>query len=387
MTGCIALILSGGSGERFGNILPKQYLDIGTQTIIRHAVDVFYNHPKIDNIRVVIRPQDKNIYQNSFDDIDILEPVDGGETRQESVRFGLESLVELDPDIVLIHDGARPFPSHDLLTKTIETLQHMPAVIPVLGISDTLKKVDETRSFVKETIDRNNLFRAQTPQGFKFKSILKAHRRNSEQQFTDDAVIAEKEGLEIGTVAGEVENIKITTQEDYKLVVKMHHQLNGTIHVGTGFDVHAFSEGDHLVLCGVKIPYKQSLKGHSDADVAIHAATDAILGAIGEDDIGKHFPSEDKKWKNTASTTFLQHAMFLVNKLNGRINNLDVTIICEKPKIGPYRKKMREELSKILALPITSVNVKATTTEKLGFTGREEGIAAQAIATVFLPIR
>ena len=164
MTGCIALILSGGSGERFGNNLPKQYLDIGTQTIIRHAVDVFYNHPKVDNIRVVIRPQDKNIYQKSFDGVDILEPVEGGKTRQESVRFGLESLVELDPDVVLIHDGARPFPSHELLTKTIEKLQYMPAVIPVLGISDTLKKLDETGSLVKETIDRNNLFRAQTPQ-------------------------------------------------------------------------------------------------------------------------------------------------------------------------------------------------------------------------------
>ncbi len=387
MTGCIALILSGGSGERFGNVLPKQYLDIGTQTIIRHAAEVFYNHPKIDNIRVVIRPQDKNIYQKSFDGFDILEPVEGGKTRQESVRFGLESLVELDPDIVLIHDGARPFPSHDLLTKTIETLEYMPAVIPVLRISETLKKVDQTGSLVKETIDRDNLFRAQTPQGFKFKSILEAHRKNSKQQFTDDAAIAEKEGLEIGTVSGEVENIKITTQEDYKLLVKMHYQLNGTIHVGTGFDVHPFSEGNHLVLCGVKIPYKQSLKGHSDSDVAIHAATDAILGAIGEDDIGKHFPSEDKKWKNTPSSIFLQHALFLVNELNGRVNNLDVTIICEKPKIGPYRKQMREKLSKILALPVTSVNVKATTTEKLGFTGREEGIAAQAIATVFLPIR
>jgi len=385
MSDCIALILSGGAGQRFGDAIPKQYLPLVDRAVIRHAVDAFLNHPNIDHVRIVRRPQDQIFYDNVFDDLKILEPVDAGETRQDSARLGLESLKDLDPDTVLIHDGARPFPTEKLITRTLDALKVYPAAIPVLPVLDTIKEINTNKNLVNKTINREKLFRAQTPQGFNFKSILNAHRKNKKKELTDDAMIAEKDNLEIATVPGDEINLKITTPEDLKLARKFLMQRNGDSRVGTGYDVHTFEKGDHVMLCGVKIPYKRGLKGHSDADIGIHALTDAILGAIAEGDIGSHFPPKEKKWQNASSSIFLMHAASLVKKLDGRIINVDMTIICEEPKIAPYRNQMRQQISKILALPVSSTSIKATTTEKLGFLGRGEGIAAQAVATVFIP--
>tara|TARA_Y100000588_G_scaffold380311_1_gene463970 strand:+ start:398 stop:1567 length:1170 start_codon:yes stop_codon:yes gene_type:complete len=385
MSVCIALILSGGAGQRFGDVIPKQYLPLVDRAVIRHAVDAFLNHPNIDHVRIVRRPQDQIFYDNVFDDLKILEPVDAGETRQDSARLGLESLKDLDPDTVLIHDGARPFPTEELITRTLDALKVYPAAIPVLPVLDTIKEINTNKNLVNKTINREKLFRAQTPQGFNFKSILNAHRKNAKKELTDDAMIAEKDNLEIATVLGDKINLKITTPEDLKLARKFFMQRNGDSRVGTGYDVHTFEKGDHVMLCGVKIPYKRGLKGHSDADIGIHALTDAILGAIAEGDIGSHFPPTEKKWQNASSSIFLMHAASLVKKLDGRIINVDITIICEEPKIAPYQNQMRQQISKILTLPVSSTSIKATTTEKLGFLGRGEGIAAQAVATVFIP--
>ncbi len=385
MSICIALILSGGAGQRFGEAIPKQYLPLDDRTVIRHAVDAFLNHPNIDYVRIVRRPKDEIYYEKIFDDLDILEPVDAGETRQESALLGLESLKDLDPDFVLIHDGARPFPTEELITQTLNALKRYPAAVPVLPVLDTIKEISTNKSLIKKTVDREKLFRAQTPQGFNFKSILKAHRKNSKKKLTDDAMVAENDNLEVAIVPGNEINLKITTAEDLKLARKFLMEPDGQIRVGTGYDVHAFEKGDHVMVCGVKVPYKKGLKGHSDADTGIHALTDAILGAIAKGDIGSHFPPTEKKWQNASSSIFLLHAASLVKKLHGRINNVDITIICEEPQIDPYRNQMRQQISKILTLPVSSISVKATTTEKLGFIGRREGIAAQAIATVFVP--
>ena len=385
MSVCIALILSGGGGQRFGGDTPKQYLPLADRAVIRHAVDTFVKHPKIDHVRIVRRPQDQTFYEKIFDDLEILEPVDSGETRQESARLGLESLKDLDPDIVLIHDGARPFPTEELITQTLDALKTYPAAIPALPVLDTIKEISETKFLINKTVNRQKLFRAQTPQGFNFKSILKAHRKNSKKKLTDDAMVAEEENLETAIVPGNKINLKITTPEDLKLARKFLMEPYGETRVGTGYDVHSFEKGDHVMLCGVKVPYERGLKGHSDADTGIHALTDAILGAIAKGDIGSHFPPTEKKWQDASSSIFLMHAASLVKKINGRINNVDITIICEGPKIGPYRNQMRNQISKILTLPVASISVKATTTEKLGFLGRGEGIAAQAIATVFIP--
>jgi len=385
MSVCIALILSGGAGQRFGDSTPKQYLPLVDRAVIRHAVDTFLKHPRIDHIRIVRRPQDQTFYDKLFDDLEILEPVDAGETRQESARLGLESLKGLNPDTVLIHDGARPFPTEELITRTLDALKIYSAAIPVLPVLDTIKEISTDKKLISKTVNRHKLFRAQTPQGFDFKTILKAHRKNSKKKLTDDAMVAEEDNLEVATVPGNETNIKITTPEDLKIARKFLMEPEGETRVGTGYDVHTFEKGDHIMLCGIKVPFNKGLKGHSDSDTGIHALTDAILGAIANGDIGSHFPPTEKKWQNASSSIFLMHAASLVKNLDGRINNVDITIICEEPKIGLYRNQMRDQISKILTLPVSSVSVKATTTEKLGFLGRGEGIAAQAIATIFIP--
>jgi len=385
MTGCIALILSGGSGNRFGAQMPKQYLQLGDRAVIRHAVDAFLRHPGIEAVRIVRRPQDTPLYEAAFRGVAVLDPVDGGATRQESVLRGLESLKNIAPSSVLIHDGARPFPDAALISRTLDALNNYPAVIPALPVFDTIKQVEPNAKTIEKTLDRQKLWRAQTPQAFSYKPILAAHRDSAGKELTDDAMVAEQAGIKVAIVDGNEENIKITTQEDMQQAKKMLNLGTTITRVGTGFDVHQFGPGDHAVLCGIKVPHDYGLEGHSDADAPMHALTDAVLGAIAAGDIGSHFPPSDEKWRGAASSKFLKHAAALVADLNGTIQNVDVTIICESPKVGPYRDAMRQKLAEILEIPISVVSVKATTTEKLGFTGRSEGLAAQAIASITLP--
>jgi len=384
MKGCAVLILSGGSGARFSTKIPKQYFKLGDKTIIRHAIDAFLEHPEIEAIRVVRRPQDKRLYEDSVTGIKILEPTDGGKTRHESVRLGLESLKDIKPQWVLIHDAARPFPNKSLITRVLNGLTKSHAVVPGLPLLDTIKELEDNRKTIKKTIDRKKLWRAQTPQAFHYKTILNAHRKTTEEEMTDDAAVAEKAGISVTIVDGLNDNIKVTTQEDLQKATKMLNFSDSVTRVGTGFDAHRFGPGSHVVLCGIKIKHEQGLEGHSDADVPMHALTDAILGAISAGDIGSHFPPSDKKWRDAPSDQFLRHASKLVQDLNGTIINVDLTIICESPKIGPHREAMQKKISEILGIPPSGVSVKATTTEQLGFTGRREGIAAQAITSILL---
>jgi 2-C-methyl-D-erythritol 4-phosphate cytidylyltransferase/2-C-methyl-D-erythritol 2,4-cyclodiphosphate synthase len=386
MTECAALILAGGSGSRFGGDTPKQYLTLADRAVLRHAADAFIRHPDISTVRIVLRPEDHSLYDQSFQDADVLPPVEGGATRQASALLGLESLRESGPDRVLIHDGARPFPDAALISRMLEALGDHQAAIPVLPVTDTIKQGEAIGGVVTGTLDRSQLWRAQTPQAFRFPEILAAHEKASDKELTDDAMVAEHANLSVALVAGSEENIKVTTQDDLERA-KRHLALSPMIsRVGTGFDVHRFSLGDHVMLCGIKVAHDHGLEGHSDADAPLHALTDALLGAIGNGDIGSHFPPSDDQWRNASSDRFLNHAGELVRARGGIIDNVDITIICQAPKIGPHREAMRCRIADILGVDLDAVSVKATTTEGLGFTGRNEGIAAQAVAAVRLPI-
>ncbi len=313
----------------------------------------------------------------------MLTPVAGGPTRQDSVRLGLEALAVHRPERVLIHDGARPFPDAALVDRVIDGLDKAPAAIPCLPLSDTIKRVED--GVIQETIDRSALWRAQTPQGFHFDAILAAHRAAVGHDLTDDAAVAEAAGLTPLLVDGSEANLKVTTPEDLAAAERLIAARQADIRVGQGFDVHAFGPGDHVRICGIEIPHEASLVGHSDADVGLHALTDAVLGAIGAGDIGMHFPPSDPRWRGASSDQFLRHAAGLVGKRGGAVAAVDVTIICERPKIGPHRAAMIDRVAAILGIAPDRVSVKATTTDKLGFTGRGEGIAAHAVATVRLP--
>jgi 2-C-methyl-D-erythritol 4-phosphate cytidylyltransferase/2-C-methyl-D-erythritol 2,4-cyclodiphosphate synthase len=383
MGGCIALVVAAGRGARFGGDTPKQYRDLNGRTIIARSIAAFANHWKVDAVRVVIQPDHRELYDAATADLSILPPVAGGDTRQRSVLNGLESLVDLAPETVLIHDAARPFVDVHLISQTIEALCTAPCSLPVLAVTDTLKHCRDGR--VNETVDRTGLWRAQTPQGFHFATILNAHRQFARVSLTDDAAVAERAGLPMTLVAGDEYNIKITTEDDiWRASSQPNHCETRT---GFGFDVHQFCPGDHVMLCGINVPHTSAMDGHSDADVALHALTDAVLGAIGAGDIGQHFPPSDAQWKDASSDTFLRHAAALVRTLGGKIVNADLTIVCEKPHVSSYRQAMVESIANILGIDAGRVNVKGTTTERLGFTGRGEGIAAQAVATVVLPTR
>ena len=315
----------------------------------------------------------------------MLNPVIGGVERQDSARLGLESLVTLNPTHVLIHDAARPFVPTDVIDRVLTALTAYPAVVPAIPLTDTLKKASSAGSTVLATIERPGLWRAQTPQGFRFADILAAHRAAAGQKLTDDAAVAEQAGLAVGLVMGSEDNLKITTQSDIERANLVLTARAGETRVGTGFDVHKFCLGDRVMLCGVAVPHAQALEGHSDADVGLHALTDAILGGLCAGDIGSHFPPSDPQWRGAASEIFLRHAAGLVNARGGRIVHVDVTLICEAPKIGPHRARMCTRIAEILGIAPERVSIKATTTEGLGFTGRREGIAAQAVATIMLP--
>jgi 2-C-methyl-D-erythritol 4-phosphate cytidylyltransferase/2-C-methyl-D-erythritol 2,4-cyclodiphosphate synthase len=383
MSSCVALVVAAGRGTRLGGALPKQYLDLGGKMLLRHALDSLTRHRGIAAVRVVFDPGDAAYYEQATQGLDLLPPVAGGAKRQDSVRLGLESLATLNPVRVLVHDGARPFLDAGLVDRVLAALDESPAAIPALPLRDTVKR--GAGGVIAQTVERADLWRAQTPQGFRYKEILAAHRGVIGEDLPDDAAVAERAGLPVRLIEGSEDNIKVTTADDLARAARILSARLGEVRTGQGFDVHAFGPGDHVWLCGVKVPHERALIGHSDADAGLHALTDAILGALGAGDIGVHFPPSDAQWRGAPSHKFLRHAAELVKQAGGAISHVDVTLICERPKIGPHRAAMVRRVAEILELDEKRVSVKATTTEQLGFTGRGEGIAAQAVATLRLP--
>jgi 2-C-methyl-D-erythritol 4-phosphate cytidylyltransferase/2-C-methyl-D-erythritol 2,4-cyclodiphosphate synthase len=387
-----ALIVAAGRGARAADEQgrPKQYCSVGGLPMLTRTIGAFASHPDVDDILVVIHPDDRALYAAASRTYAgrLRQAVLGGAKRQDSVRAGLEALAGEAPAYVLIHDAARPFVSPELITRVISCLDAHQGALPCLPVADTLKWV--TRGRVVGTTERDQLWRAQTPQGFKFDAILAAHRAAAKaHEFTDDAGVAEWFGLDMVLVEGSEDNRKLTTPADLKsadaLLQPKSARAAGNFRVGSGYDVHAFGPGNAVVLCGISIPHSRTLVGHSDADVCLHALTDALLGAIAEGDIGVHFPPSDARWRGAASEVFLKHAARLVKARGGVIMHVDITLLCESPRIGPYRDQMRARVAAMLGLEIAQVSVKATTNEGLGFVGRGEGIAAMATATVSLP--
>ncbi len=382
-----AILVAAGRGLRAGAGGPKQYRTIGGRTVIHRALAAFADHPEIAVVQPVVNPDDIEVFNAAVSGLRHEAPAHGGATRQASVLAGLEALVPHSPDIVLIHDAARPFVTPAVISRAIVAAGKTGAAIPVVPVTDTIKEVGADGN-IAATPDRSKLRIAQTPQTFKFGIILEAHRRAARDgltEFTDDAAIAEWAGLTVGTFEGDVANMKLTTPEDFvREEARLAAQL-GDIRTGTGYDVHAFGEGDHVWLCGLRVPHSKGFLAHSDGDVGLHALVDAILGALADGDIGSHFPPSDMKWKGASSDQFLKYAIERVTARGGRVANLEVTMICERPKIGPLRDQMRARIAEISGVDISRIAVKATTSEKLGFTGREEGIAATASATIRLP--
>ena len=378
-----ALIVAAGRGSRFGGPLPKQYCLLAGRPVLRHTALAFLNHPAIASVRIAIHPDDRALYDQAVGDLGLPEPVAGGALRQDSVRNLIESLDVPPGDYVLIHDGARPLVSPAIIDGTIAALADAEGAIAALPVRDTVKRAVGTG--ITETVDRTYLWRAQTPQGFRYGVIAEAHRFATGLDLSDDAAVAEQAGYAVELVMGDEDNFKITTADDLIRAERLVQSRLGDVRTGMGFDVHKLVPGDGCWINGLKIPHDKALLGHSDADVGLHALTDAILGAIGAGDIGQHFPPTDERWRGAASDKFLAHAGSLVADKGGVIAHCDVTVICERPKIGPHRAAMAARIAEILDIAVDRVSVKATTTEQLGFTGRGEGIAAQAVATVRLP--
>src|SRR5712671_7028003 len=364
MSSVYTLVVAAGQGSRFGGPRPKQYLPLGGATILRHAVAALSEHRRIARVLVAIRPEDRALFDSSAAGLAMMPPVAGGPTRQDSVRLGLEALTAYCPQRVLIHDGARPLPDQQLVDRVLDGLDKAVAAIPCLPLRDTIKRAEG--GTIRETIDRTALWRAQTPQGFHFDAILAAHRAAIGRELTDDAAVAEAAGLAPLIVGGSEDNLKVTTADDLAAAERLLANRQGDVRVGHGFDVHPFAPGDHLWICGVRILHGMSLAGHSDADVGLHALTDAVLGAIGAGDIGMHFPPSDPRWRGAASHQFLSHAADLVRARGGTVVAVDVTVICERPKIAPHRAAMVERIAAILGIRPDCVSVEATTTEKLG---------------------
>ena len=385
-----AVIVAAGAGLRAGGERPKQYQAIGGKPVLRHTVEAFLRHPGIEQVQVVIGEDHGPLYDEAVGELPLPRPVTGGATRQASVARGLEALRGRTPDLVLIHDGARPFVSASIISHVIAHLDRHDAVVPALPVTDTLKRA--RGNVVVETVDRSGLWAEQTPQGFRYGAIAEAHARAgaaAEQVFSDDASVAEWAGMEVALIPGSIDNAKVTSADDLAAAdLRMRRDMLlalGDIRVGQGFDVHAFGPGDHVTLCGVRIAHTQGLTGHSDADAPLHALTDALLGSIGEGDIGVHFPPSDPQWRGANSAIFLQHAARLLAERNGIIANADLTVVCEAPRIAPHVPAMRRRIAEILGLAPERIAVKATTSEAMGFTGRGEGLVAMATVTVRLP--
>lgn len=376
-----ALIVAAGRGSRAGPGAPKQYRQLAGEPVLRRTLSAFAAHPLISSVMAVIHEDDREAYGIASVGLPkLLPPCIGGATRQASVRAGLERFAAAPPDCVLIHDGARPLVSSRLVADCISALAEHTGALAALTVTDTIRRAT-AEGLAGETVDRTGLWRAQTPQAFRFGAILDAHRRASSDEYTDDVAVAAAAGIDVAMVEGDEDNIKITSAEDLRRAERIIMR-GGDVRTGTGFDVHRFGPGDHVWLCGVKVPHAFGLVGHSDADAGLHAITDAVLGAIGAGDIGRHFPPSDPKWRGAPSDIFLAHAVALAREAGARISNVDLTLICEQPKIGPHVLAMRKRIADILSLDMARVSVKATTTEGLGFTGRGEGIAAQALATL-----
>jgi len=372
-----AILVAAGSGSRFGAETPKQFLSVAGRPVIRHAAESLAR--AVDLLQPV---GDAAPITAALAGLAFLPVVAGGATRQASVLAGLEALASRAPDIVLVHDAARPLIPAGTIAALLAALERAPGAIPALPMADTLKRGIDGR--IVETVARAGLFRAQTPQAFRFASLLAAHRMPGTDAATDDASLLEAAGQTVLLVPGAEDNIKLTYPEDLR---RLERAMGVALvpRTGTGFDVHAFADDRPLVLCGIGVPHPRGLAGHSDADVGIHALCDAIYGALAEGDIGRHFPPSEAAWKDADSARFLVHAAARIAARGGRLANVDVTLICERPKIGPYAAAMTTRLASLLGVDASRVSVKATTTERLGFTGRGEGIAAQAVATVLLP--
>jgi 2-C-methyl-D-erythritol 4-phosphate cytidylyltransferase/2-C-methyl-D-erythritol 2,4-cyclodiphosphate synthase len=380
-----ALLVAAGSGSRFagppGGGRPKQFLPLAGCPVIRHAAARLLAHAP-----TLLPVGEAAPIAAALAGLAHLPPVAGGATRQDSVRLGLEALAALPaaavPEIVLVHDAARPYFPARTVPDLLAALAAAPGAIPALPVADTLKRAQDGR--ILATVPRDGLYRAQTPQGFAFPALLAAHRAGAARPATDDAALLEAAGGEVRLVAGSEDNIKLTFPEDF---VRLERLLTPAMlpRTGTGFDVHVLAEGRPMVLCGVAVPHPRGLAGHSDADVGIHALCDAIYGALAEGDIGRHFPPSEAAWKDADSARFLRHAAGRIAARGGVLANADVTLICEAPKITPHAEAMRTRLAALLDVAVGRISVKATTTERLGFPGRGEGIAAQAVATVLLP--
>jgi 2-C-methyl-D-erythritol 4-phosphate cytidylyltransferase/2-C-methyl-D-erythritol 2,4-cyclodiphosphate synthase len=383
-----AVVVAAGRGQRAGGDVPKQYRKIAGAPAIRPTLSAFSSHPRIDLIQTVIHPDDEDLYRAASGGLkNLLKPVAGGASRQSSVHAGLQALQTRAPEIVLIHDAARPFLSGALISRAIEAARTYGAAAPGVAVADTVKKIDQG-AMVTETLDRSQLRMVQTPQAFAFALIVDAHRRAAaagREDFTDDAALAEWAGHRVRMFEGEAGNVKLTTNDDFARAELLSAAALADVRIGNGYDVHAFVDGDHVMLGGVRIPSQRGVIGHSDADVALHALVDAILGALAEGDIGQHFPPSDPQWRGASSDRFLAFACERVRARGGVIGNLDVTIVCEAPRVSPHRDAMRARIAEIAEISPDRVAVKATTSEKLGFTGRSEGIVAMATATVRLP--
>lgn len=378
-----AIIVAAGKGERAGTSLPKQFVTVGGKALLTHAVTALARHPRIERTIVVVAEGQAELAAHALGDILVDAIVIGGAERQQSVAAGIAAIG--DARIVLIHDAARPFLPSSVIDRLIAALDTADGAIPALSVVDTLAKVGaKTGEELGDVVDRNGLIRVQTPQAFRTDAIRDAHNRWTGTAATDDAQMARAAGYLVAVVEGHAMLDKITQPADFAEAERKWNQrlISRT---GLGYDVHRLAAGEDLWLCGVKIDHEKGLSGHSDADVALHALTDALLGALGDGDIGAHFPPSDPQWRGAASHRFVEHAATLIRQAGGVIDHVDVTIICEAPKIGPHRDAMRSAIAGMLAVPITKVSVKATTTERLGFTGRGEGIAAQAAATIRLP--
>ena len=388
-----AVIVAAGRGERAGQSVegPKQYRRVGGRAVIAHTLEVFADHPRIDRIILVIHRDDHALLARAIGEMEPrISAVEGGATRQDSVRRGLEALVPMAPRTVLIHDAVRPFIDAATVDRVLAAIDERTGAIPAIAVADTLKKTGAGgfAPLIASTVDRNGLFAAQTPQGFGYEAILSAHRAAAESSscdFTDDASIAEWAGLPVRIVPGLVENVKLTTARDIAMADERLSRNEASmidVRTGNGYDVHQLVAGDHVTLCGVAIPHDQTLAGHSDADVGLHALTDALLATCGAGDIGDHFPPSDPQWRGAASRIFVEKAVAVVAEKGGRIMNADISLICEAPKIAPHREAMRQAIAAMTGLSLDRVSVKATTNETIGFVGRREGIAAIATASV-----
>lgn len=372
-----AILVAAGRGLRAGAGLPKQWRPLAGRRVADWTLEAFRSHPGIDRVVLVLSPEDRDAWAE-FAGLPDLILAAGGLDRAASVRAGLAALDAGGCARVLIHDIARPCVSAALIDAVLAALRDAPAAAPGLPVTDALWTAEAGR--VSGTRDRNGLFAAQTPQGFAFDAICAAHAAHSGGA-ADDVEVARSAGLRVALVPGEADNIKITAPEDFPRAARLL-EGNMDVRTGNGFDVHRFGPGDHAWLCGVAVPHDRGLKGHSDADVGMHALTDAIYGALAEGDIGRHFPPSDPQWKGAASHVFLAHAAGLAAARGYRLTHADVTLICERPKVGPHAAVMQETLARILGCDADRVSIKATTSERLGFTGREEGIAALATATL-----